>query len=84
MCKRNSPDKKLNKNEHWMCSRYSPDKKYLKNKQKTASTGSVRETPCIKIRQHGVCKRNSPHKNEAIMGCVREIPQIKMKLARDV
>ena len=26
-----------------------------------------------------MCKRNSPHKYEASMGCVREIPQIKKK-----
>ena len=29
-------------------------------------------------------KRNSPDKNEASMGCVRETPQIKMKPAWDV
>ena len=28
-----------------------------------------------------MCKRNSPDKNEAIMGCVRETLQIKMKPA---
>ena len=27
--------------------------------------------------QHGMCKRNSPDKNEAGMGCGRETPQIK-------
>ena len=26
-----------------------------------------------------MCKRNSPDKNEANSGCVREIPRIKMK-----
>ena len=26
-----------------------------------------------------MCKRNSPHKNNVSMGCVRETPQIKMK-----
>ncbi len=26
-----------------------------------------------------MCKRNSPHKNEASMGCGRESPQIKKK-----
>ena len=31
-----------------------------------------------------MCKRNSPNKNEAITGCVRETPQIKMKPERDV
>ena len=31
-----------------------------------------------------MCKRNSPDKNEASKGCVREIPQIKMKPASDV
>ena len=31
-----------------------------------------------------MCKRNSPDKNEASMGCVRETPQIKMKPAWDV
>ena len=31
-----------------------------------------------------MCKRNSPDKNEASTGCVRETPQIKMKPAWDV
>ena len=31
-----------------------------------------------------MCKRNSPHKNEAITGCVREATPIKMKTAWDV
>ena len=31
-----------------------------------------------------MCKRNSPDKNEASSGCVRETPEIKMKQARDV
>ena len=31
-----------------------------------------------------MCKRNSPDKNEASTGCVRETPLIKMKPARDV
>ena len=31
-----------------------------------------------------MCKRNSPDKNEASMGCVRETPQIKTKPAWDV
>ena len=40
--------------------------------------GCVRETTQIKKRsQHGMCKRNSPHKNKVSMGCVRETPQIK-------
>ena len=40
--------------------------------------GCLRETPMIKKRsQHGMCKRNSPHKNKVSMGCVRETPQIK-------
>ena len=40
--------------------------------------GCVRETPQIKKRSHhGMCKRNSPHKNKVSMGCVRETPQIK-------
>ncbi len=40
--------------------------------------GCVRETPQIKKRsQHGMCKRNCPHKNKVSMGCVRETPQIK-------
>ena len=38
-----------------------------------------------KRNQHGICKTNSiPQKNEAIMECVRETPQTKMKPARDV
>ena len=31
-----------------------------------------------------MCKRNSPDKNEASTGCVRETPHIKIKSARDV
>ena len=31
-----------------------------------------------------MCKRNSPDKNEASAGCVRETPCIKIKAARDV
>ena len=31
-----------------------------------------------------MCKRNSPDKNEANTGCVRETPQIKMKPAQDM
>ena len=31
-----------------------------------------------------MCKRNSPDKNEASTGCVRETPQIKIKPAWDV
>ena len=31
-----------------------------------------------------MCKRNTPDKNEASTGCVRETPQIKKKLAWDV
>ncbi len=41
--------------------------------------GCVRETPQIKMKQHGMCKRNSQHKNEASTGCVRETPQNKRK-----
>ena len=42
--------------------------------------GCVRETTTIKKRsQHGMCKRNCPHKNKVSMGCVRETPQIKKK-----
>ena len=52
-----------------------------------------------KRKQHGMCKRNSPHKNEDSMrrvretkqnkneasaGCVRETPLIKLKVAHDV
>ena len=41
--------------------------------------GCVRETAQIKKQksQHGMCKRNRPHKNKVSMGCVRETPQIK-------
>ena len=49
--------------------------------------GCVKETPQIKKgkkSQHGMCKRNSQHKNEASMGCVKETPKIKMKPAWDV
>ena len=35
--------------------------------------GCVRETPSKKSRQHGMCKRNSPHKNEGSMGWVRDL-----------
>ena len=31
-----------------------------------------------------MCKRNSPHKNEGRLGCVKETPCIEMKAARDV
>ena len=31
-----------------------------------------------------MCKRNSPSKNEANTGCVRETPRMKMKPAWDV
>ena len=31
-----------------------------------------------------MCKRDSPDKNEASTGCVRETPQIKIKPAWDV
>ena len=41
--------------------------------------GCVRETPQIKIKQHGKFKRDSLDKNENNAGCVREIPQIEMK-----
>ena len=37
----------------------------------------VRETPLImKRRQHVTCKRQSPQKNKASMGCVRETPLV--------
>ena len=57
-----------------MYKRNSPDleKKKKKKKRKKKKT------------QLGICKRNSPDKNEASTGCVRETPQIKMKPARDV
>ena len=42
--------------------------------------GCVRETPQIKKRsQHGMCKRNSPHKNKVSMVCKRNSPDIKKK-----
>ena len=37
-----------------------------------------------KRNQHETCKRNSPQKNKASMGCVRETPQIEINPARDV
>ena len=45
-----------------------------------ASTGSVRETPCIKRRQHGTL----PTLNKVSIVCVRETPHIKMQPAWDV
>ena len=44
-----------------------------------ASMGCVRETPDIKISQHGTCKTNSPDQIHVSMGCVRETPHIKKK-----
>ena len=38
--------------------------------------GCVRETPQIKMKQHGMLKRDSADKNENSTGCVRETPQI--------
>ena len=46
--------------------------------------GCVRENPCIKMRQHRMCKRNFSQKKKVSAGCVRETPQIKMKPAWDV
>ena len=44
--------------------------------------GCVRETPQIKLSQHGMCNRNSPEKKkkERNTGCVRETsPDLKKK-----
>ena len=38
--------------------------------------GCVRETAQIKMKQHGMFKRDSLDKNENSTGCVRETPQI--------
>ena len=64
-----------------MCKRNSPNKI-----KKITSTGCVRETPKIKKKrsQHGICKRNSPDKNEGRSGYAREIPHIKTKSAMAV
>ena len=43
-----------------------------------------RETPHRKQKEAGMCKRNSPDKNKASTGCVRETPHIKIKPAMDV
>ena len=55
-----------------MCKRNSPDFFFLKQKKKK------------KKQQHGMCKSNSPKKNQACMGCVRETPHRKIKPAWDV
>ena len=34
--------------------------------------------------KHGMSKRNTPHKNDASTGCVRETPHIQLKPAQDV
>ena len=95
MCKRNSPHKNKASNG---CVRETPKikKQQLQNNN---SMGCVRETSHRKISQpwvvkeklppekqsrHGMCKRNSPHKNEASSGCVRETPRMKMTPAWDV
>ena len=31
-----------------------------------------------------MCRRNSPQKGKCSIGCVRETPQVKVKLARNV
>ena len=46
--------------------------------------GCVRETPQIKMKQHGMFKRDCAYKNENSTVCVRETPQIKTKPVRDV
>ena len=44
----------------------------------------VRETPQIYfLSQHGMCKRNSPKKDQASVGCVRETPERKINKAWD-
>ena len=71
MCKRNFLHK--NQDSTW-CVRETPQtKKKKKKKKKKASMGCVRETPSKTSRQHGMCKRNSPHKNEGSMGWVRDL-----------
>ncbi len=44
-----------------------------------ASAGCVRETPQIKMKQHGMLKRDSADKNENSTGCVRETPRIRKR-----
>ena len=70
MCKRNSPDKK---------------KKRKEKKKKAALDVPVRETPTREKEDARTgCVRNSLHKNQDSMGCVRETPHIKTKSAWDV
>ena len=61
------------------CAREDPD-----IKMKLAWDVLVELPRLRKSSQHGMYKRNSPHKNEASTGCVREAPHIKMKPAWDV
>ena len=49
------------------------------------STGCVRVTTQIKNwSQHGMSKTNSLRKNQDSVGCVRENPRIKIKVAWDL
>ena len=82
LCKRNSPHK--NKVSTG-CVRETPLMKMKEPRlfkrdfadKNENSTGWKREIPPIrKGIWHGMCKRNSPHKNS--MECIRETPRIKM------
>ena len=58
MCKRNSPNKKIN--QHGMCKRNSPDlKKKKRKKKKENNTGCVRESPQINIKAEQDVKTKS-------------------------
>ena len=63
-----------------MCKRNYPDEKEEENGGKKPNMECVRETPEKKKKEknkHGMCKRNSPHKNKGSLGCVRGTPQMK-------
>ena len=100
MCKRNSQDvKKKKAKKHGTCKRNSPDKneastgcvretpQMFKTKQKKqkqhvmCKRNSSKEN---KSSQHGTRKGNTPQKNKARMGYVRETLDLKMKLPLDL
>ena len=97
MCKRNSPIKKKQVRSVeerfpiFLFYFFNPAwdvEENLPKKNKVSMGYGIRKRnpplPPTQQQQHGMCKRNSPDKNEASTGCVRETPEIKMKPARNV
>ena len=97
MCKRNSPKKnnasvgcireiaQIKNNVSTGCVRET-DQIKIKPARNSTHTRTHTHTHQKKKKksQNGIYKRNSPYKNEASTGCLRETPQIKMKPAWDV